>query len=500
MLQILGAFCVRLSHRYIPNPLIFAFLLSVVIYVLGITMTGTGPFKMIEYWYGGFWNLLTFGMQMIALLLFGYVLACSPPVRAIVCWAARFPRSSGQAIILITVLAMAFAYVNWGLGLIVGAIAAREICAQAKLRGIRVHYPLAAAAGFSSLMVFAGGFSASAPLVMNSPNHFLFDKYGLVPIAETILTPYNLIIIGSWMLIMPFVYRAMQPPANQVEEIPDSIVADTPQAFGAKSVNESGASAQASYRIADNADERIRDDGIGVSSSGAAVASFGGDLSGSGQAAPSARSLAEKLEHASWLTWLMGAAGLSYIIFHFATRGFDLNLNIVNFTLLVTGLIAYRTPIAYVHAIDDGIKSCGQIALQFPFYAGIMGMMSGSGMITIFSDWLVSISNAYTFPMIAMISAAIVNLFVPSAGGQWAIQGPTLLEAARTLGVDFGVTIMAFTYGDQLTNGIQPFWMLPLLGVTFLKAREILGYTAVIMIVAFFIYAIGLTVLPPLFL
>lgn len=490
MLQTLGSFFVRLSHRYIPNPLIFALLLSIVIYVLGITTTDTTPFKMIEYWYGGFWNLLGFGMQMVALLLFGYVLASSPPVRAVISWAARFPRNSGQAIVLITVLAMVFSLINWGLGLIVGAIAAKEVCRQARARGIRVHFPLAAAAGFSALMVFACGFSATAPLLMAGEGHFLFKEFGQVPITRTILTPYNLIIVLAWMVVMPFVYRAMQPAAHEIEEIPADDDAAAAPAAGAQPATAAGRPGGgspepvASYRIADD---------------GTAVATMAPPVVGSASA-ELGFSIAERLDKARWLSWAFAAAGLSYIVYHFSTKGFDLNLNIVNFMLLVAGVLAYRTPIDYVHAIDDAARACGQIVLQFPFYAGLMGMMAGSGLITMFSNWMVAISTPETFPVVAFISAAIVNVFVPSAGGQWAIQGAPLMEAARQLGVDYGVTIMAFTYGDQLTNGIQPFWMLPLLGVTFLKAREICGYTAVIMIVAFFIFALGLTFLPPLFL
>lgn len=492
MLQILGAFCVRLSQKYIPNPLIFAIILSVIVYVLGVTMTDTGPFQMVEYWYGGFWNLLSFGMQMVALLLFGYVLATSPPVRSIVAWAARFPRNGGQAIVLICTLAMVFAYLNWGLGLIVGAIAAREVCKQAKRRGIKVHYPLAAAAGFAGLMIFAGGFSASAPLVMNTQGHFLFEEYGLVPISETILAPYNFLIVLAWMLIIPFVYRAMQPAADQIEEIADEEAGRSAAAVA--STQEKPAGAATAYHREAQPEEHAE-----------AVDSADMTLQGGGAAAiaypskPADFNVAERLENAPFLTWIVAAAGLSYLIYHFATNGFDLNLNIVNFTLLIAGMVAYKTPIAYVQSVDEGIRSCGQIVLQFPFYAGILGMMAGSGLVTLFAGWLISISNAYTFPAAAMVSAAIVNLFVPSAGGQWAIQGPMLLEAADALGVDLGLTIMAFTYGDQLTNGIQPFWMLPLLGVTMLKAREILGYTSVVMLVAFFIFTLGLTFLPPLF-
>lgn len=171
----------------------------------------------------------------------------------------------------------------------------------------------------------------------------------------------------------------------------------------------------------------------------------------------------------------------------------------VNFILLILGLAAYRSPIAYVHAIDDGIRACGQIVLQFPFYAGIMGMMAESGLVELFANWMVAISNDVTFPLAAMVSAGIVNFFVPSAGGQWAVQGPLLMQAADIIDADIGQTIVAFGYGDQLTNALQPMWMLPLLGVTELRAREILGYTAVMMLAAFLIFAIGIVALPLLF-
>ncbi|GAB3684075.1 short-chain fatty acid transporter [Salinisphaera aquimarina] len=487
MLQVLGAFCVKLSHKYIPNPLIFAIILSAIIFVLGIGVTGAGPFEMIQYWYSGFWNLLSFGMQMVALLLFGYVLASSPPVRAVVAWAARFPRSSGQAIMLIASLAMLFAYVNWGLGLIVGAIAAREVSKQAKRRGIRVHYPLAAAAGFCGLMIFAGGFSASAPLLMNSPGNFMYDDYGLIPVSDTILSSYNLVIVAVWMIVIPFVYRAMQPSADDIIEIDDE-----PEVTGAPAATQPSGEPRHDetgfYRSANpHADSAVEFAPDGTMA-----------LSQSTVGAVERYTVAEHLERSTTLTWMIVASGLCYIAYHFVARGFDLNLNIVNFILLIAGMAAYRTPIRYVEAVDEGIGACGQIVLQFPFYAGIMGMMTGSGMISMFAGWLVTVSSAYTFPLLAMLSAALVNLFVPSAGGQWVIQGPLLLESAAKLGVDNSVVVMAFTYGDQITNGIQPFWMLPLLGVTFLKAREILGYTAVVMLISFVIFGVGITVLPPI--
>lgn len=491
MLQAAGVYCARLSRKYIPNPFIFAIILSGVVFVMGLVLTPTGPFQMVKHWYGGFWNLLAFSMQMAVILLFGYVLASSPPARKIIDSAARLPKSAGQGIILITALAVVFGYISWGLGLIVGAIAAKEVCRQAKLRGIRMHYPLAAAAGFSGLIIFNCGFSASAPLLVNTQGHFLMKEIGLIPITQTILTPYNLIVIVAYLLIIPLVYRAMHPRGNGIEEIRDDEAASL-----AVPVQSPPAGSVAGQHSIAKSGEFNRDLTAAVTGAGAGAASVSADWS---EDTPSSKTIAERLEEAPALTWLVVIAGTSYLAYHFGTRGFDLNLNIVNFTLLVLGMVAHKTPAAYVKAIDEGVTTCGQIILQFPFYAGIMGMMGASGLVAVFANWLVAVSTPFTFPFVAFVSAAVTNMFVPSAGGQWAVQGPLLIEAAKTLNVDIGVTIMAFSYGDQLTNAIQPMWMLPLLGLTALKARDILGYTAIMMMVAFIIFGIGITLLPPLF-
>lgn len=463
MLQQAGAWCARLSRQVIPNPFVFAIILSLVVYIAGVTLTPSGLGAMVGYWYDGFWNLLSFSMQMVAILLFGYVLASSPIARRFICQAAELPRSAGQCVMLVTVLAVIFGFISWGLGLIVGAIAAREVCVRAKERGIKVHYPLAAAGGFSGLIIFNCGLSASAPLLVNTPGHFLEGTIGLVPVTDTIFAWPNLIVILAYLIFIPLVYRAMHPPADQTIEVSDSEaeMVESPAASG-------------------------DDDGPHRSVGAAATESSSAEP----------QTPAEWLENAAVLNLVIALPGLAYVGYYFATHGFDLNLNLVNFTLLMLGLLAYGTPLAYVAAIDEGIRACGQIVLQFPMYAGIMGMMSGSGLVTLFANWLVGVSTVHTFPLMAMISAAVVNLMVPSAGGQWAVQGPLLIQAAHQIGASIPTTIMAFGYGDQLTNAIQPMWMLPLLGMTALKARDIVGYTMVMMLFAFVIFGIGVTVLP----
>ncbi|MCE8439168.1 short-chain fatty acid transporter [Rhodovulum sulfidophilum] len=454
MLYRLGGACSTFTRAFIPNPFIFAIILTGLTALLAILMTPTGPAEAVGLWYDGFWNLLTFAMQMTVILLFGYVLASSPPVGRAIDRIARLPKSAAQAIVMITGLAVIFGALSWGLGLIIGAISARRISQNCLERGIKVHYPLAAAAGFSGLIIFNCGLSASAPLLINTPGHFLEADIGLLNLNETILSAYNILTLLAYLAIIPFVYAAMQPPEHERQLVaPDAApAAEPPDAGGEASLTRDGDT-----------------------------------------------TLAARLENSRILSWLVVLTGLGYILWHFATKGFDLNLNLVNFTLLILGMAAHGSPISYVRAVDEAIGACGQIVLQFPFYAGIMGIMSGSGLIAIFANGLVSISNEFTFPFLTMLSAAVINLFVPSAGGQWAVQGPVLIQAAQDMGADIGQTVIAFGYGDQLTNGLQPMWMLPLLGVTRLRAGDILGYTAVMMLFSLVIFGAGVTLLPLIF-
>jgi len=171
---------------------------------------------------------------------------------------------------------------------------------------------------------------------------------------------------------------------------------------------------------------------------------------------------------------------------------FLLILTLSIFTFLTIGIILHKRPIAYVRSISDGIRGTAGIVLQFPFYAGIMGMMKFSGLVVVIAGWFISISSATTLPFFTYVSAAVVNLFVPSGGGQWAVQGPVLVEAARSLHVPIAKVIMPFAYGDEWTNLFQPFWALPLLGICGVRARDIMGYAMTLMFIGIPIFIVML--------
>ncbi len=414
---------------------------------MGIWLTPSGPLDMIFHWYDGFWNFLGFSMQMVFILLTGYVLAQSGPARRCMNRMAKAPKNAGQGLLLISAVTLVAGFINWGLGLVVGAVMAITVARDLKSRGIKLHFPLAAAAGYLGLSIHSAGFSSTAPLISNTDDHFLFDMIGRIPFADTVLQPWNLIAVAVYLIVVPFVIKAMHPSDENVQEI------------HLKEELDSEAEVSNDAEILGYTDGKVP--------------------------------LAQRLENSVILMALVVVPGVIYIVYFFSTRGFDLNINFINFIFLIAGMFLYKTPGAYVKAMGKAAASASGIILQFPFYAGILGMMSLSGLIEVLANGMIMMSTQYTFPFLAFISAAIVNLFVPSAGGQWAIQGPILLEAGRALDVPVGVTIMAHQYGDQVTNMIQPFWALPLLGLTGLKAKDVLGYTVIVMFVGMIIF--GLT-------
>ncbi len=190
---------------------------------------------------------------------------------------------------------------------------------------------------------------------------------------------------------------------------------------------------------------------------------------------------ADRVDASRVLTTLVGLALVAYLVIHYSEGG-TATLDVVNWTFLALIFLLVRSPLELIALVKNAASNVGEILLQFPLYAGIMGIMATSGLITVLSDFLVDTAGPSTFGLLAFLSAGLVNFFVPSGGGQFAVQGPVMLDAGARLGVDPSVTIMAIAYGDQWTNMIQPFWALPVLAISGLKIRDILGYTLVTLI------------------
>ena len=439
----IGEFLSEFSRKYTPDSFVFALLLTLLVYGLGLILTDHGPFQLIRDWYGGFWNLLAFAMQMVLILVTGYALASAPVIERLMTRLADKPGSGAQGVALVGLVAGLLGCLNWGLSLIAGALLARKVAISARARGIRIHYPLVAAAGYLGQLVWHGGLSGSAPLLVNTSGHFLEQSIGIVPLSETIFRPFNLVVTLGILIIAPLVLMSMHPSQEEVEEMDpeESVEAEVPPIQGSD--------------------------------------------------------LKNRLGNSRVLVGIIGLAGLAFLADFFWHQGLgSLDLNLVNFTLLMLGLLLHGTPVGYAKAVGGGVRAASSVVLQFPFYAGIMGMMSYSGLAAVIAQGFVAISTTLSYPFWTLCSAGMINLMVPSGGGQWAVQGPIVVEATRVLGVDVGRSIMAMAFGDQLTNMIQPFWALPLLGITRLRAGDVLGYTAVVMMVVFVVMVLGISFLP----
>jgi len=416
--------CVALVQKFLPDPYLFAVILTFLVFLMGMVIAKNTPLEMIRHWGGGFWSLLAFSMQMALVLVTGHTLASSPPFKKLLGAIAGAMKSPSQAIVTATVVSVIASWINWGFGLVIGALLAKEIAKKVK----GVDYPLLIACGYIGFIVWHAGFSGSVPLTIATKGHFMEKLIGIIPTSETIFAMFNFIPILILLATLPLLTRAMKPDDDKVIAIDPRLLTEV--------------------EIASVADK-------------------------------AAMSPAEKIENSTIVSWIVGAMGISYVVWYFGTNGFKLNLDIVNFIFMFLAIIFHGTPRKFLSALAEAAKGTGGIILQFPFYAGIMGMMVQSGLAGIISQWFVSISNQTTFPLFTFLSAGLVNLFVPSGGGQWAVQAPIMIPASIDLGVPVAKTAMAVAWGDAWTNLIQPFWALPALGIAGLGARDIMGYCVV---------------------
>lgn len=433
------SFSTRCMQRYLPDPFLFVILLSFLVFMLGFIFTDSSAYQMVQFWGEGFWGLLEFSMQMVIVLVTGYVLASSHLFKKFLGQIARLAKSPSAAIILVTVISIIASWINWGFGLVIGALFAKELARQVE----NVDYRLLIASAYSGFLVWHAGFSGSIPLSIATPNHPFESKIGLIPTSETIFSSYNLIIVGILLIAIPLLNRFMMPAKNETVTIDPALLKDN-------------------HPEKDEA-ETTKD-----------------------------WTPAHRLENSQTISLLASLMGLVYLIYYFIQNGFQLNLNIVNFTFLTLGILFHRTPHHFLQAVTNAVKGAGGIIIQFPFYAGIMGMMTVSGLATVMSEAFISVSNEFTFYCLTFWSAGLVNFFVPSGGGQWAVQAPVMLDAAQAMGVSVSKTTMAVAWGDAWTNMIQPFWALPALAIAGLKARDIMGFCLIVLIVSGIIISLGM--------
>lgn len=447
--------CVNLVQKFLPDAFVFCIILTIVVFIAAMPVAGMNPIEVANAWGSGVWGLLQFSMQMALVLVLGSALASAPIMKKLIVKLASIPKKPAGAIAFVVVVSSICNFVNWGFGLIIGALLAKEVAK--KIKGL--DYRLVIASAYAGFVIWHAGLSGSIPLGMTAldADGTIANTGGvlteIVPLTDTIFSGWNLIMVVAVVIGVAVACACMHPKEEDVVSIDPKLLEDKKEEY------------------------------------------------------PKPSTPAEKLENSWILSAIVVIIGVVYLVYYFVNAGNILNalsLNIVNLIFLVLGIAFHKTPIGYVRAISEAASSSGGIILQFPFYAGIQGMMvtagaNGVSLAGAISNAFVSISNERTFPVLCYLAAGIVNFFVPSGGGQWAVQGPIMMPAGLTLGVSPAVTAMGIAWGDAWTNMLQPFWALPALGIAGLGARDIMGYCAIVLIVAGIITALGFLFVVPLF-
>lgn len=417
----------RLMREYTPDPFLLCLFLTLLLFCMGVLFTPSSPKDMVLYWGNGFWALIQFTLQMVMILVGGYIIAIAPVSKRFLATIASTVKTPGQAVVVITLVALTASFINWGLGLVVGGILCREIYRVLPT----ANYRLLVASSYSGFIVWHGGLSGSIPLVIATPGHFTEHLTGgTIPITQTLLSPLNIAAVSGIFVLLPianwFLGRIYP---NQTPVVLNESKVDPGSLNKANMVP------------------------------------------------------AEWLENSRLFSYAISFIGFSYIGLQIYENAFNFTLNDINFSLLFLAIFLHGTPRSLLNALTEAASKVGPILLQFPFYAGIMGMIESSKLADLISNWFVQAATADTFPLLTFYSAGLLNLFIPSGGGQWAVQGPVILDAATKLGADIPYAAMAVAWGDAWTNLLQPFWALPVLAIAGLQLREIMGYCVALLFI-----------------
>jgi short-chain fatty acids transporter len=434
-------------ERWMPNPFLFAIILTYIAAIAAVISEGSAITDVALSWYGGFWNLLQFAMQMVLILVTGTVFAYHPRVKGMILRLVRLPKSGRQAVVLVGVGSMLTGWISWGLGLVFGAILAREMGKQSARSGMATHYPLLAVAGYMGMSLTWGwGLSSSAGLLQATDGN-IFMLQGIVdrviPATEWVFHPFPLILTVLAIIYASVMLFLLCPPNENCRGIEQYVD------LGEDDGDESSA--------------KVTDAGPAVPSTG--------------------MSLADKIDNSKILGGILALTGVALTLREFLTQGLGaLDLNVFNFGFIMVGMVLYMSPSNYRAEFYEAVRGSAGIVLLFPFYAGIIGIMTGTGLVDTMTESLLSIATEGTFPVVAWITGGVLNVFVPSAGGEWAIIGGPMLTAGAELGIPHGQTIASYAVGDAHTNLLNPFWAIPLLAITGLRAREMFGYGITMML------------------
>lgn len=452
------------TERWIPDAFIFALIGTVIVVAAALVWTPATLPQVIDAWGNGFWDLIPFTLQMALIIITGYVLATSRPMQRAIRAIAGWPATPRGAVALVTFFALVSSWFNWGFSLIFSAVLAREVARRVE----GVDYRALAAASFLGLgSIWAQGLSGSAALQMATPGALqpqIRDIVaaggvvpgGIIPFADTIFLWQSLLSVAVEIVVVTLVMWLATPPRDRARTAADLGI--------------------------DLREPDLPEPPAGPLTPGA------------------------RLEHSPLLSMFIVALGAVYVARYFLRAAEPLNaitLNIVNLSFLLLGFLLHRTPARLMAAVQAATPAVWGVILQFPFYAGIAAIITSTHLNEQLAGLFVRVSTPATFPPLVAIYSAVLGVFVPSGGSKWVIEAPYVMAAAHELQVHLGWMVASYDLGEALANLVQPFWMLPILGMLGLRARDVMGYTFVVFlvltpVVLILVTLLGLTLRYPL--
>jgi short-chain fatty acids transporter len=429
--------------HWVPNSFVIACLLTLVTFALVIFVAGKNPIAAEGFWAKGFWELLELTMQLALIVLTGYVVAVSPVVSRLLEYVAGLAPNDRAAVALMGLVSMTAAWMHWGLGLIAGPIFLQFLIRKHP----RIDYRLAVAAGYlGSTCTWHAGLSGSVPLLMATPKNFMEADAGLVPISLTTFSAFNLVLTLIVVCVMTVMVMWLYPRNPEAGTVPAPDVEDP--------------------------------------------------HGGPERAAPQK---ALWIERSYALNLVMGLLGATAFWSLYVEGGSRVSINVLNFAVLFLALLLHPSPASFTRAATRGATYLHGVVIQFPFYAGMYGLIKYSGLAEIIARGFTSIATPRTFPIMIYWYSGILSFFIPSGGSKWAVEAPYVVAAAKALAVPIPQAILAYAWGDMSTHFLQPFWAIPLLAIAKVEFKDIIGYLAILFVVNFVVVSAAFVLMPYLF-
>ena len=464
MLSKIGEKFTDIFKKNMPDAFVFAIVLTFITSFLSFSILGTSFYKIIDSWYKGFWNLLEFGMQMVLLIVTGYSIAISPFINKLINNLSNVIKTPNQVYYFVTLFGILASLISWG-WIVIAAVLGREL--SMRIKG--VNYPYLISCTYLSNTAWVLGLSSTIPLLLNTENNYLINDNILsetIPTSYTIGSIINIVTIVFYLIFTPLIMLILKPKKVSGKEHKDLLF---------ESEKEKKVSIKDEAKLLKN----------------------------------KFWNLSDSLNNSVVLIYLITFMGISYIVRYFYFNGFDINLNIMIFIFLILGMLLHKSPIRYGISIKRTSSNVSAILFQFPFYAGIMGIMMYTGLGVKLAELISTYSNLESYPFFSYFLGAIVNFAIPSGGGEFAVIGPSVVEAVKVLGQglsEYQITEMisraslSVAYGETLTNLLNPFYLLliiPIMGVGIkIQARDVMGYLVIPFIIHFFVISLFITYLP----